>query len=226
MTDRSESTRRALLVRPALELLVVFIGVYAAFALSEYESRRDADERRQQLQAALVIEIRDIATNTRRVAETLPPQLARFDSAVAAGARPPLEPWIELVGLQPHMWEATLQSGALDIFDVPTVYAISQFYNELNAGFEQLAQLRELSEAVLIPALGGSSDEFYDSANRLRPKYAWYRDGLGRLSWLARDITARGDSLVAALSTTNTRGDHRLGADTPVHVPDSSRIRP
>ena len=226
MTDRSQSTRRAILVRPALELLVVFIGVYAAFALSEYESRRDANERRRQLQAALVIEIRDIASNTRRVAETLPPQLARFDSAVAAGARPPLEPWIELVGMQPHMWEATLQSGALDIFDVPTVYAISQFYNELNAGFEQLAQLRELSEAVLIPALGGSTDEFYDSANRIRPKYMWYRDGLGRLSVLARGITVRGDSLVAALSTMNTPVDTSGASIPPVHLPDSSRTRP
>jgi hypothetical protein len=215
-----------MLVRPALELVVVFIGVYAAFALSEYESRRDATERRHQLQAALVSEIRDIASNTRRVAEALPPQLARFDSAVAAGARPPLQPWIEPIRVQTHMWEATLQSGPLDIFDVPTVYAISQFYNELNAGFEQLAQLRALSEAVLIPELGGGSDEFYDSANQLRPKYTWYRDGLGRLSRLAGEITVQGDSLVALLSTTSTPGDQRGASIPPVHVSDSSRIRP
>src|SRR5690606_24308811 len=104
------------------------------------------------------------------------------------------------IRVQPHMWQATLESGALDIFDVQTVYDISQFYNELNAGFEQLSQLRELSETVLIPELGGSTDEFYDSSNRLRPKYQWYRDGLGRLSHLAASITARGDSVVVALS--------------------------
>jgi len=98
------------------------------------------------------------------------------------------------------MWQATLESGALDIFDVATVYEISQFYNELNAGFEQIAQLRQLSETVLIPELGSSSDEFYDSANQLKPKYRWYRDGLYRLSRLAASITAQGDSLVSALS--------------------------
>jgi hypothetical protein len=189
-----------LLARLAVELAIVFTGVYAAFALSEYESRRDAEARRLQLQEALVSEIRDIVSNTRRVATILPGQLARFDSAVAAGARPPLEPWIEPVRVQPHMWQATLESGALDIFDVSTVYGISQFYNELNAGFEQLAQLRELSETVLIPELGSASDEFYDSGNRLRPKYHWYRDGLARLSRLASSITAQGDSLVSALS--------------------------
>jgi hypothetical protein len=194
-----------LLGRLTLELAVVFIGVYAAFALSEYQTRQEAIARRQQLQAALVSEIRDITSNTRRVATTLPMQLVRFDSAVAAGARPGLEPWIEPVRVQPHMWEATLQSGVLDIFDVATVYGISQFYNELNAGFEQLTQLRQLSETVLIPELGQSSDEFYAPDNRLRPKYRWYRDGLERLSQLAAGITSQGDSLVAALSTENNR---------------------
>lgn len=184
----------------ALELAVVFVGVYAAFALTEYGERRRATERRQQLQAALVREIRDITLNTRRVAEALPPQLARFDSAVAAGARPPLEPWMEPVRVRTHMWEATLQSGGLDLFDVPTVYAISQFYNELIAGFEQLSQLRELSETILLPNLGRSADEFYDpGTGELRPKYAWFRSGLGRLSRLASEITASGDSLVAQL---------------------------
>lgn len=201
------STTWPLLGRLALELVIVFTGVYAAFALSEYEARRDAGVRRQQLQAALVREIRDITSNTRRVATTLPGQLAGFDSAVGAGARPPLQPWIEPVRMQPHMWQATLESGALDIFDVTTVYGISQFYNDLNAGFEQLAQLRELSETVLIPELGSGSDEFYDSANRLRPKYRWYRDGLERLSWLASRITAQGDSLVSALSAEGSHDD-------------------
>lgn len=186
--------------RLGAELVVVFIGVYAAFALSEYESEREASVRRQQLQAALVREIRDITSNTRRVATQIPLEVARFDSAVAAGRRPALNPLMEPVRVDTHMWQATLQSGALDLFDVPTVYRLSEFYNELNAGFEQLSQLRQLSETVLIPALGQSSDEFYGPDNRLRPKYRWYRDGLRRLSAVAARITAKGDSLVAALS--------------------------
>ncbi|MGH7503939.1 MAG: hypothetical protein ACREL7_19590 [Longimicrobiales bacterium] len=112
------------LVRVVLELAVVFIGVYAAFALSEYQSRKEAEARRQQIQEALVREIRDITSNTRRVATSLPAQLTQFDSAVAAGARPPLQPWIEPVRVQNHMWEATLQSGALDLFHVRTVHKL------------------------------------------------------------------------------------------------------
>jgi hypothetical protein len=194
------------ITRLALELVVVFVGVYAAFALSQYEAKREADERRRQLQDALAREIEDITSNTRRLARQLPIQLAQFDSAVRAGGRPPLQPWIEPVRVQPHMWEATLQSGALDLFDIPTVYRLSQFYNELNAGFEQHSQLRALSETVLIPNLERGSSEFYTADGRnLRPKYQWYREGLGRLAQLAASITALGDTLTAHLSPDSAR---------------------
>jgi hypothetical protein len=203
----SFSTNRAsLLWRLLLELAVIFLGVYGAFVLSEYDGRKEESARRSQLQSALVREIEDITSNTRRVAEFLPKQLAQFDSAVAAGGQPPLEPWIEPVRLQTHMWDATLQSGALDLFDVATVYDISQFYNELNAGFEQLNQLRQLSEAVLIPNLSEPVTEFYEpETHQLRRKYRWHRDGLGRLSRLAASITAHGDSVVKILGAGNGR---------------------
>jgi hypothetical protein len=194
------------IVRLGLELLVVFIGAYAAFGLSQYQARREAVDRRHQLQEALVREIKDLTSNTRRVAQQLPIELAQFDSAARAGRRPALQPWIEPVRVQTHMWEATLQSGALDLFDIPTVYRLSQFYNELNAGFEQLAQLRSLSESVLIPNLERGSSEFYEQDGRsLRPKYRWYRDGLGRLAGLAASITELGDSLTNQLTSDQTR---------------------
>lgn len=189
------------LLRLLLELVVVFVGVYAAFALAEHQARRDAADRRDQLQLALVREIGDITVNTRRVAQQVPLLLAAYDSLIAARARPPLEPMMEPVRVQTHMWEATLQSGGLDLFDVPTIYRISGFYNTLNAGFAQLEQLRELSQSLLIPNLGAGADAFYDPVTaRLRPEYEWYPAALQRLAQLASDITALGDSLAAELS--------------------------
>ncbi len=188
-------------VRLGLELVVVFIGVYAAFLLAERQRQRDAEMRRVQLQVAVVREIQDVIVNTGRVAEWIPPMLASFDSLVAAGGRPPLQPMIEPVRVDVHMWEAVLQSGGLELFDVPTVYTLSQFYNLLNAGFEQLSQLRALSETVLLPNLGQGEDEFYDPVSgALRPKYAWYREGLERLGVLSERITRLGERLVVELT--------------------------
>ena len=192
-----------------LELIIVFVGVYGAFALAEWESSRDADARRRQLQAAVVQEIRDITSNTRRVVKQAAPEMARFDSLIGAGARPPLVPMMEPVRLETHIWTAMLQAGVLDLFDVQTVYGISQFYNELNAGFEQLAQLRTLSETMLLPNLDRGDAEFYNADGDLRPKYEWYRSGQWRLINLATSITRMGDSLVAVLADSAV-----LAADT------------
>jgi hypothetical protein len=188
---------------------VVFVGVYAAFMLAERQRERVTDERRQQFQLALAQEIEDISRNARNVAQWVPQQMARLDSLVAAGARPPLQPMTEPVRVQAHMWEATLQSGGLDLFDVPTVYRISDFYSELNAGFAQLEQLRTLSEALLIPRLGQGPDAFYEpNTALLRPEYDWYPNGMLRLGELAERITEREDALVlelrAGVSSTGT----------------------
>lgn len=179
----------------------MFIGVYAAFALSEYQERREASDRRTQLRAALVREISGITANTRPVARTAPAEVALFDSLVSAGQRPALIPMIQPIGVEAHMWASALESGGLELLDVATIYRLSAFYNELNAGFAQIEQLRRLSETVLIPNLGLGSEEFYDArTGGLNPKYGWYRDGLVRLGGLAQRITALGDSLLAELS--------------------------
>jgi len=180
--------------------MVVFVGVYTAFALSEYRVEQEAEAHRDQIHQALIREIEAITVRTRRAAEYLSIHVAFYDSSIAVGAMPPLEPMIEPIRVRSHMWEAALQSGGLNLLDVPTMYRISEFYNALNAGFEQLAQLRELSETVLIPNLGRGPEEFYDPLTKtLRPKYAWYLDGLRRSVDLAVEITSLGEGIVEDL---------------------------
>lgn len=191
--------------RWTIELVVVFVGVYAAFALGEWEEERERDRRARQVRDALAEEIRGIQQNTRGVAETMPRMLRQMDSAMAAGETPRLQPMLEPIRVESHVWDATVQSGGLGLLDVETFYTVSEFYNLLNAGFVQLEQLRGLSEQVLVPNLGAAPDEFYETADdppgsvRLRPKYGWYGRGMWRLARLARCITAYGDTALFRL---------------------------
>ena len=194
-------------LRLAFELLVIFAGVYAASMVGQYQERRAAAERRHQIRLALTREIESITTRTRRAEGNVGKAVAYYDSAIAAGAMPPLQPMLEPVRVEAHMWNATLESGGLELLDVPTVYRLSQFYNELNAGFEQLAQLRQLSESMILPGLDRGTAEFYDPATKkLRPKYGWYLTGLRNLQRQAGRITAEGDTLVAVLRRADGRG--------------------
>jgi hypothetical protein len=211
---RERFTRTAL--RLAFELVVIFFGVYAASSVAKYEERRATVERRHQIRLALMREIEGITMNTRRVARTLGVVTAGYDSAIAAGGTPPLQPVIDPVRVEAHMWEATLQSGGLDLLDVPTVYRLSEFYNNLNGGFEQLAQLRSLSESLLLPNLDRGPEEFYAPGGKgHRPKYQWYLSGMRQLRARAEHITAQGDSLLADLR----RGDAGGRARAPLVAP-------
>ncbi len=191
---------RVRLGRLLAELVIVFIGVYAAFALNEYRAAQAEELHRAQIRDALLSEIEDIVFRTKRVSSNMPQQVAALDSLIAAGARPPLSPMLEPVRMEAHMWEATLQSGGLNLLDVETLYQISAFYNILNAGFEQLGQMRYLSETVLLPNLNAGPDEFYDpETGALQPKYQWYIYGLRRMTWLAEEATQQGEQLLTDL---------------------------
>jgi hypothetical protein len=196
---RTSSSWRAHAGRLAVELVVVFIGLYAAFAVSEYQADREAEERREQLRLALVREIAEITANVKNGAAGMAETLVFYDAQLENAGTPALHPLIEAIDVRTHMWEATLASGGIDLFDVATVHDLSAFYNELNAGFAQIGQLRALSESILIPNLDRGTDEFYSAPGQLRAKYAWYLSGLRNLHRLAVRIAAMGDSLVGEL---------------------------
>src|SRR5262245_51838559 len=149
-------------LRLVLELVIVFVGVYMAAAFSKYQQRRVDDVRRQQVRDALIREITDVTNHTRRAASDIAMGLAQYDTLVKLKRFPPLQPYLEPVRFQSHIWQSTLQSGGLELFEPATVYRLSEFYNELNNGFEQLQQMRRLSEQMLVPMLDAGPAEFYD----------------------------------------------------------------
>jgi hypothetical protein len=183
-----------------VDLLVGFAGVYAAFALTAYHEAQETAARRRQVRRALAEEVRQIAHGTRAAAAGTGRWLATYDSAVAAGGRPNLPPILSADRFDTHAWTATLQGGGLALLDVPTFYRLSAFYNQVGRGFEQISQLRGLSETMLLPHADEGPARLYDPATgRLRPQYGWYRAGMAQLHRIATDASASGDSLAAAL---------------------------
>lgn len=220
MAEGSFTSTRAVRIaaRWTTELVVVFVGVYGAFALSEWEEDRERADRASQVKAALAEEIRGIQGNTRRVALHAPGMLEQMDSAMSAGVPVPLEPMMEAIGFRMHVWEGTLASGGLGLLDVETFYHVSEFYNELNKGFVQLAQMRELSETMLLPLLDQPPSIFYepaaaDGSLRLKPQYRWYMDGTRRTAFIARCVTVMGDSLLIELGAAPDSAAPQLLAD-------------
>jgi hypothetical protein len=202
MTDdpggRAADIRRTL-SRIALEIVIGFVGVYAAFALSAYKDRRDLIDRRHQIKRALIAEIRPMVALAEHNESGYREFLAAFDSSAKAG-RPAPHPFIETVSLADHVWEATKQAGGLNLLDVPTFVDLAAFYNGNSQMFAQYAQLREFSLTEILPRLGGGPEAFYEPGTRtLRASFGVYRAALRRIDGLNRSIIVEGDSLLRRL---------------------------
>jgi len=199
MGDASRASLRARAGALLLELVIVFVGVCGAFLLQDWAQRRDQDRRRQQIYGALTDELKVIATNTRGVATQVPALLARYDSAWQAGMTPPLEPLLDPVQFTPHMWQAAMASGGLELLDVPTMYRVSSLYNDLEAAFAQYHHLTTLSAQQILPVLARNGSFYDPTTKRLRPEYRWYVVGLRRLGAVSAEVAAESDSLIALL---------------------------
>jgi hypothetical protein len=202
--DRLAGLRRSL-AAIALEILVGFVGVYAAFALAASHERRELADRRRQIRAALVEEIRDIKRGTGSAAAGTGRWLASFDSATKAGGRPSLQPVLTSEHFDTHVWNATQQSGGLLLLDVPTYVRLSAYYNGLARGFDELTRLRERSESILLPNMDRGPDEIYSAPGKIRMKYVWYPMGMKRVRDIAVDVNGQSDSLIALLQRPDRR---------------------
>jgi hypothetical protein len=193
------SIRRSL-SRIALEILIGFIGVYAAFALTAYKDRRDQVDRRHQIKRALITEIREIADHERLQVPGYEHFLAVYDSSVAAG-KPIVRPFTESVDQQGHVWEATKASGALNLIDVPTFSMLSKFYNDYSNMYAQYAQLREISMHDILPRGYQGPSAFLDpTTKQVIPQLLVYHSGLKRIRGFSHSLSVEGDSLVKRLA--------------------------
>jgi hypothetical protein len=197
---RSLADSRRALSRIALEIVIGFVGVYAAFALGAYKERRDMIDRRHQIKRALIAEIRPIVEIAENNIGGYERALASFDSSAKAGLPAP-QPFIESVALNDHVWEATKQAGGLNLIDVPTFVALSQFYNMNSNMLAQYAQLREFSIAEILPRQGDGPRAFLEPGTiKERPSFVIYRQALRRLANMSRSLRAGGDTLLVRLS--------------------------
>src|SRR6266853_2575335 len=80
--------------RWAAELLLVFVGVYAAFWLNNYQQRQQDADRRDQILASLEQLLREGIESNKISRAKEQQQAAEFRRALDAGEMPPLPPFV------------------------------------------------------------------------------------------------------------------------------------
>jgi hypothetical protein len=172
------------------ELVLVFIGVYAAFWLSNYQQHRQDAERRDRILASIEQTLREgiESSKVNRTTEQ-EPAAAEFRRALDAGKMPPLRPFTFITDYSPSDLATMLQSGGVQLLDVQTLRALRNDESVIRWGLARMARYQKLSDELIVPNLDKDISFFYDpAAKKLRKQFEIYPEALQDTVKLAHDL--------------------------------------
>lgn len=188
MEDKRK-TFGARLVRWTVELVLVFIGVYAAFWLNSYQQHQQEAKRRDQILASLEQTLREGIESGKISAAKEEQVTAEFRRALEAGEMPPLDPFVFTTDYTPSDLATLLQSGGIELLDVETLTALRNDESVIRWGLSRMAHYQKLSDELIVPNLDQEISFFYDPATRkLRKRFEMYPEALQATVKFAHDL--------------------------------------
>src|SRR5256886_3675176 len=174
--ERSHLSR---LGRWAAELVLVFVGVYAAFWLNNYQQHRQDAQRRDQILASLEHEFLKGIESGKIIGAKQERQAAEFRRALDAGEMPQLTPFVFTTDYSPGDIATLLQSGGVELLDVKTLMAVRGLESVIRWGLSDMAHYQKLSDELIVPNLDQDISFFYDPATKkLRRRFEMYPEAL------------------------------------------------
>jgi len=171
------------------ELVLVFVGVYAAFWLNNYQQRQQDAERHDRILASIERTLRDgIESNKTNRAEQQR-DAAEFRRALDAGEMPPLHPFVFTTDYSPGDFATMLQDGGIQLLDLETLTALRNDESVIRWGLSRMARYQKLSDELIVPNLDQDISFFYDPATRkLRKRFNIYPEALDARLKFANDL--------------------------------------
>ncbi len=171
------------------ELVLVFVGVYAAFWLNNYQQRQQDAERHDRILASIERTLRDgIESNKTNRAEQQR-DAAEFRRALDAGEMPPLHPFVFTTDYSPGDFATMLQAGGIQLLDLETLTALRNDESVIRWGLSRMARYQKLSDELIVPNLDQDISFFYDPATKkLRKRFNIYPEALDARLKFANDL--------------------------------------
>jgi hypothetical protein len=193
-------------VRWTAELVLVFVGVYAAFWLNNYQQRQQDAERRDRILASIEqllqrgIESGKInrAKEERRAAE--------FQRALDAGQMPQLQAFVFTTDYSPGDFATMLQSGGNQLLDLETLTALRNDESVIRWGLSGIARYQKLSDELIVPNLNQDISFFYDpTTKKLRKQFEIYPEALQATVKFANDLERTHTALLKQIQAERQR---------------------
>ena len=171
------------------ELILVFVGVYAAFWLNNYQQHRQDAGRRDQILAALEQQLSEGIDSGKINRAKQEQKAAEFRRALDAGEMPPLQPFVFITDYSPTDWATMLQSGGVQLLDVQTLMAVRNDESVIRWGLSRMAWYQKLSDELIVPNLDQDISFFYDPVTKkLRKRFDIYPEALDANVQFAKEL--------------------------------------
>ena len=194
------ASRRPLIGKLVFEIVIVFVGVTAAFAIESVRRDREEAAYRTSIIAALVPTFDDVQRHNQEFETDVQGKLAAFDAAIARHEQPPLPIFRITNAERPpvRIWDSVVATGAARALDPELLFRLARFYNRQDSYGERYVRYATYTEQQIYP-LGSDRTALYDAAGTLRPKFAAYVDRLRELLAASRNLAEQATGLRAEL---------------------------
>ena len=172
--------RRELIGKLLFEIVIIFVGVTAAFALEAARQDREEAAYRNSMIAALIPTFNDFEQHSRGFEQETSSMIAAFDAALARGEQPKLPIYREPGGERPpsRAWDGIVATGVSKALPPELYYELSRFYTRQESFGERYVRYAQMTEQQVL-SLGPEQRGIYDPASgALKPEYAAYVDRL------------------------------------------------
>ena len=206
----SETTEKQSLLarigRWLAELVLVFVGVYAAFWLNNYQQHQQDMKRHDQILASLEDQLRSGIKSAKTEGAREEKLVAEFQRALAAGEMPRLGAFNFSSDYSASDIATLLQSGGFELLDVKTLNALRNFESVIRGGLARIAHFQKLSDELIVPNLDQDISFFYDPATRkLLKRFDQYPDALQATLKFFHDLEKAQDDLLRQIQAERQR---------------------
>src|SRR5947208_14915869 len=144
------------------ELVLVFVGVYAAFWLNNYQQRQQDAERRDRILASIERTLRDGIESNKINRAQQEREAAECRRALDAGEMPLLHPFVFMTDYSPGDFATMLQAGGIQLLDLETLTALRNDESVIRWGLSRMARYQKLSDELSAPTHDQDISFFYD----------------------------------------------------------------
>ena len=177
------------IVRWVAELVLVFVGVYGAFWLNNYQQQQQDAQRRDRILAWIEQTLREGIESGKISRAKQERAAAEFRRALDGGEMPPLRPFVFTTDYRPGDFATLLQSGGVQLLDLQTLTALRNDESIIRWGLSRLARYQKLSDELIVPNLDQDVSFFYDPATkRLRNRFEIYPRALDETVKFANEL--------------------------------------